>query len=290
MSDLDTPIDAPEERPERPERPKPRPMPQVNAIGFDELGRAFRQGLADFRRAPAFGLFFGGVYVLGGWAMWWLLVVAEAPWLMLPLGVTFPLIGPFVAVGLYDVSRRLEAGEPLRWGAVLGVVFEQRRRELGWMAFVVLFVCFVWFYQVRTIMVIFLQNESFSSVGDFLEVVMTTQAGLTFLLVGTLVGGFLALVLFATTVAAIPLLLERDRDFITALITSVKAVTTSPLPMVCWGLTVTVLVMLGMLTAFLGLLVVLPVLGHATWRLYRMLVKPETPEEAGAGGGGGATA
>lgn len=265
-------------------KPRPRPMPEVRAIGFDDLGAAFRQGVDDFRRAPAFGLFFGGVFAAGGWLMLWLLTVAEAPWLMLPLGVTFPLVGPFAAVGLYEVSRRLQAGERPTWRGTLGVVFEQRRRELGWMAFVVLFVCFVWFYQIRTIMVIFLQNESFSSMADFLTVVFTTQSGLTFLIVGTLVGGFLALVLFATTVVSIPLLLERDRDFVTATITSVKAVTTSPVPMVSWGLTVTVLVMLGMLTAFLGLLVVLPVLGHATWHLYQRLVAPESAAEAATPG------
>ncbi|MEO1687878.1 MAG: DUF2189 domain-containing protein [Pseudomonadota bacterium] len=266
---------APAPSPDAAAPPRPRGLPPVRPIGFDDLGEVFRAGIEDFKRAPAFGLFFGGVYALGGWLMYLLVASYDAPWLILPLGLAFPLIGPFVAVGLYDVSRRLDAGETPRWGDVLGVVFEQRRRELGWMAFVVLFVCFVWFYQVRTILVIFLQNQSFSSMESFLTMVFTTPEGLGFLVVGTLVGGFLALVLFSTTVIAIPLLLERDRDFITAIITSVKAVTTSGTPMVAWGLTVTVLVMLATLAGFLGLLVVLPVLGHATWRLYKKAVGPE---------------
>lgn len=254
---------------------QPRPMPKVRPITYDDLGEAFRAGVADFRRAPRFGLFFGGVYFLGGWAMWALLQVAHAPWLMLPLALAFPLLGPFVAVGLYDVSRRLEAGQRLDWGSVLGVVFEQRKRELGWMAFVTLFICFVWFYQIRTIMVLTMQNMSFSSFDQFLALLFTTTEGITFLCVGTLVGGFLAIVLFSVTVISFPLLLERDRDFITAIITSVKAVTTSPAPMIGWGLTVTALMLVSILAGFLGLLVTLPVLGHATWHLYRRAVAPE---------------
>ena len=255
---------------------RPRPMPVVRPITYDDLGEAFRAGVADFRRAPAFGLFFGGVYFLGGWVMYALLTWAHAPWLMLPFALTFPLVGPFAAVGLYDVSRRLERGQVPRWSEVLGVVFEQRRRELGWMAFVTLFICFVWFYQVRTIMVLTMQNMSFSSVEGFLRLAFTTTEGMTFLCVGTLVGGLLALALFSVTVIAIPLLLERDRDFITAIITSVKAVTTSPAPMIGWGITVTALMMVSILAGFLGLLVALPVLGHATWHLYKRAVAPET--------------
>lgn len=256
-------------------------LPKINPVTFDDLGIAFRKGVRDFRRAPQFGLFFGGVFALGGWVLYWFTLVLHQPWFILPLGVAFPLVGPFVAVGLYDVSRRLERGEPLRWGPILGVILQQRRRELVWMAFVVLFICWVWFYQIRTLTVLFLQNESFASIDGFLQVVLTTPIGLTYLTVGTLVGGFLALVLFSTTVVAIPLLLERERDFITAMITSVKTVTTNPVPMVAWGLTVTVLVLLGAFAAFVGLMVVLPVLGHATWHLYRHAVQPEPELEVG---------
>ncbi|MEM1314348.1 MAG: DUF2189 domain-containing protein [Pseudomonadota bacterium] len=276
-------VDGPPVQPEAaaaPQAPaRPRGLPAIETIGYDDLGAAFRAGVEDFKRAPMFGVFFGGVYAVGGLIMLWLSAVMDAPWLILPLVLAFPLVGPFVAVGLYDVSRRLARDEKPKWGEVLGVMLQQRKRELGWMAFVVLFICFVWFYQIRTILVIFLQNESFSSMGDFLTVAVTTQAGWGFLIVGSLVGGFLALVLFSTTVVAIPLLLERDRDFITAMITSVKAVTSSPRPMVAWGITVTVLVMAAALPLFLGLIVILPVLGHATWHLYKKLVGPEPEAE-----------
>ncbi len=105
--------------------------------------------------------------------------------------------------------------------------------------------------------------------------VFGSATGIAYLAVGTGVGAFLALALFSVTVVSIPLLLERERDFITAMIVSVKAVAASPGPMLGWGLVVTGLVLVSMLAGFVGLLVTLPVLGHATWHLYRRAVKPE---------------
>lgn len=258
--------------------PAHRPMPKIRDINRQEIETALRLGWEDFRAETGFGLFFGAFYAFGGMILWLLLTEWDLPYVMIPLGLGFPLIGPFIAVGLYEVSRQRQRGEKLRWGHVLGVMLEQRKRELGWMAFVTLFIFWIWFYQARTLMVLFLQKMSFSSTEQFFDIVFSTTEGIAFLMVGTGVGAILALVLFSSTVVAIPLLLERDRDFVTALITSWNAVRMNPQCMIAWGLIVTAAVMAGMLTAFLGLIVVLPVLGHATWHLYQRLVEPE--EEA----------
>jgi uncharacterized membrane protein len=252
----------------------PKPDPIVRPVGVADVAEAFAAGLRDFQAAPLYGLFFGAVYAAGG-----NLVVLCAYWLGMsylsyPLAAGFALVGPFVAVGTYEVSRRRETGEPLSWSAVLGAIFAQGKRELGWMAFVTLFIFVVWMYQVRLLLALFLGFRTFTSLQEFLAVVATTPEGNLFLLIGNVVGAAMAMVLFSLSVVSFPLLLDRDVDFITAMITSVRAVVTSPIPMIGWAIAIVALSIMSMMPAFLGLLVVLPVLGHTTWHLYRRIVAP----------------
>ncbi len=253
---------------------RPPAAPVVNTVSAADVSAALRSGIADFVRAPLFGLFFGGVYVLGGLFILACLTVFGMPWMIIPVAIGFPLIGPFIAVGLYEISRRLERGEQLDWGDVLSVVIQQRHRQLGWMAFVVLFIFWIWIYQVRLLLAIFFGFKTFSSVPAFLETALTTGQGLSFLAVGTLVGGLLAFVLFSSTVIAMPLLLDRDIDFVTAMITSFKTVFSNPVPMLGFGVIIAVLTIIALLPAFIGLLVILPILGHATWHLYTRAIRP----------------
>ncbi|WP_084175108.1 DUF2189 domain-containing protein [Afifella pfennigii] len=252
----------------------PPRLPEVRRLAFADIGAALKAGGRDFLACPAFGLFFASVYVAGGLLILAFVLALDMPWMILILGVGFPLLGPFVAAGLYEVSRLRSLGEKPRWREVLTVVVSQRHRQLGWMAFVILFVFWVWIYQVRLLLALFLGFKSFSSLGDFLMVVTTTPEGLGFLLVGTAVGAFLSLVLFSATVIAMPLLLDRDLDFVSAMIVSFKTVKENPGPMLAWGVLVAALTIAAMLPAFLGLLIVLPVLGHATWHLYTRAVVP----------------
>ena len=264
---------------DRPIAEQPKPMPEVRTVTFDDITAALKAGMADFMRAPLFGIFFGGVYVAGGLFILASLTLFDMPWMIIPVAIGFPLIGPFIAVGLYEVSRRLAAGQRLDWKEILLVIVQQRERQLGPMAFVVLFIFWIWIYQVRLLLALFFGFKAFSSIPEFVTLITTTLDGLTFLVVGTVVGGFLALILFAATVISMPLLLDRDIDFITAMITSFKSVFTNPVPMIGWGVIVAVLTVLAMLPVFLGLIVILPVLGHATWHLYqRAVVQTGTTE------------
>ncbi|TAK47889.1 MAG: DUF2189 domain-containing protein [Xanthobacteraceae bacterium] len=256
----------------------PRPAPAVRTITTHDISEALAAGLRDFQAAPQYGLFFGGVYALAGLAIVTSLIVYGISYLAYPLAAGFALIGPFIAVGLYEVSRRREMGLPLSWRAVLGVIADQGSREIAWMAFVTLFVFIVWMYQVRLLLALFLGSSAFGSLNEFLTVLLTTPEGLTFLVIGNVIGALLALGLFSLTVVSFPLLLDRDIDFITAMITSVQAVVRNPLVMIYWGIIIAIELAFSAIPMFLGLIISLPLIGHASWHLYRRVVEPE-PEE-----------
>lgn len=255
--------------------PKPYRMPVVRTITGDDVRAALAAGLDDLRAAPAYGLAFGGIYAAAGLLLVGFVTVLHMAYLAYPLAAGFTLIGPFVAVGLYEVSRRLQTGEPLSFSAVLGVMAAQRKREFAWLAFVTLFVFIIWMYQVRLLLALFLGFRSFASMPEFIGVVFGTVDGLLFLAVGHVVGAILSIAVFSLTVVSFPLLLDRDVDVITAMITSVKAVTTNPVPMLGWALAVVLALVVAVVPMFLGLVLVLPVLGHTTWHLYRRLVAPD---------------
>lgn len=257
-----------------------RPDPVVRTIEFSDITEALAAGLRDLRAAPVYGLTFGALYCLGG-----ILTLATAsalnmPYLTYPLATGFVLIGPLVAIGLYEVSRLLEQGKPLSWSALWTAIWGQAGKEIGWMCFVVLFVTTMWLYQVRLLLALFLGNESISTMADFFRVVITTSQGWLFLGVGHVIGAILSVILFSLTVVSFPILLDRSIDFITAMITSVRTVVANPVPMLSWAAIIVATLFVASVPLFLGLIIVLPVLGHTTWHLYRRLVAPEVTDAA----------
>ncbi|MCC0017236.1 MAG: DUF2189 domain-containing protein [Rhodobiaceae bacterium] len=252
-----------------------RAPPKVRSFTFAEVVAAAGRGMQDFRSAGLTSALFGIAYAIGGIIVILTAAWSDLTWISYPLATGFALIGPFAAVGLYDISRRLEAGTPLRLSEIMGVVWAQHRREIGWMAFVVLFVFTAWMYQVRLLLALFIGFEPIASYADFFHALFTTPNGLIFLAVGHVVGAILAVILFSLSVISFPILLDRDIDFITAMITSVQTVVKNPLPMLGWAFVVVMLLIAASLPMFLGLVVVLPILGHATWHIYRMAIEPE---------------
>jgi len=250
---------------------KPSPLPVFRAVTYADIAICLRRGWADFRRAPRLALFFGGVYTVGGIAIFWLLSAYRQPLMILPIAVGFPLVGPFLAAGTYEVSRRLNTGEPMDMPGILGFIIRQSRREFAWMAFVVLFVFWIWMYQARILIALFLDMQAFGSVGALAQAVFATPEGLMMTAIGTVTGGVLAAILFASTVIAMPLLVERNIDVATALIASWKTVLASPGPMALWGAVIGGVTVLSMIPFFMGLLVTFPVMGFATWHLFSMI-------------------
>ena len=253
----------------------PRSDPVVRAITLTDVNEAWAQGIRDFRAAPAYGLVFGGLYAVGGIIIIACVTALGLGYLAYPLAAGFALIGPFAAVGLYEVSRRREAGMVLTWRAVLGSIFEQRNSQLAWMGLVTMLFLVVWLYQVQLLVALFLGTRSFPTLHAFLVALTTTPEGLIFLFLGNAIGALLSIALFSITFVSFPLLLDRDLDFVTAMITSVRAAITSPVAAIGWAICIVVLLILASLPFFLGLVVVLPILGHTTWHLYRKIVISE---------------
>ncbi len=254
--------------------PQQQDMPKVNKITAEDITESLKAGFSDFLARPFMSGFFGLFYAIFGLLFVWCLVWLGKIWMIIPAAVGFPLIAPFAAAGLYEMSRRLQEGKSFGWSEILGVMANQRKREMGWMAFVTLFIFWVWIYQVRLWLAITLQNASFSDFEGFLNVVFYTPQGWTFLAIGTCVGAFLSGVLFSVTVVAMPMLLDRETNFVSAMLTSIRVVTENPVVMLGWAAIISVTMLLSMAPAFLGLVFTLPILGHTTWHLYRRAVSP----------------
>ena len=206
--------------------------------------------------------------MLGGWLVVWAVTAKGQLWWTLPAAAGFPILGPFIACGFYEISRRLETGEALDWPGIAGVILRQKDRQIPSIAAVIVIFFLVWNFLSHMIFALFLGHATLTNITTSLTVFLTPE-GLTMLVVGTAVGAVFATVLYAITVISLPLLLDREVDFVTAMISSFALVRDNPLVMLAWGAFIGVSLFLAMLPGFLGLLVVLPVLGHASWHLYR---------------------
>ena len=245
------------------------PIETARDLSESDLRAALAAGWSDFKAYPAFGLFFAAFYVLGGIALHFgLFARGEAAW-FIPIAAGFPLFAPFAAVGLYEVSRRREAGEPMHWGAILGAMRGRGDEQLLVMGVVVLIIFGFWIILARGIFAIFLAQ---SGIGSESLALLATGPGIMMLLIGSLAGALVAVALFAITVVSLPMLLERDIDFMTAMIVSLETVRTNPQVMLKWAAVIAATLFVAMVPLFLGLFVALPVLGHATWHIYRRAV------------------
>lgn len=246
----------------------------LNQLGLRDPLRWLALGLRDFRRAPVIGLFYGAVFMVMGWAL--LKVYEHAPAYTLALSAGFLLMGPFLCLGLYRVSQRLEAGQKPDFGDSL-LAWDTRSAQLGIFGFVLLVLEMLW---GRATLVIF--AVSFDGMPDFRGslLALLDPQNLGFIVAWLAVGAVFAGLIFAFSVVSMPMILDRQTDAITAGLTSLRLVLTQTGVMLWWGALIALITTLSLLPWFLGLLLTGPVIGHASWHAYRAAV----PRENGATG------
>ncbi len=238
----------------------------LNTVQWSDPLRWLRAGWQDLRRAPMISLFYGACFTLMGWAL--LLVFESSPAYVLALSGGFLLVGPFMCLGMYRVSQRLENGE--RPGFADSVLaWQARTGQLAIFGVVLLVLEMLW---ARATLVVF--AVTFDGLPDFHGSLMALVSGenLVFLLVWMALGALFATLIYAVSVVSMPMILHRRTDAITAGLTSLRLVLTQTPVMLFWGVTIAGLVFVAMLPGFIGLLVVGPLLGHASWHAYRAAV------------------
>ena len=254
-----------------------RALPRVRTIGPRDLIDALAKGFADFWAMPTHVIFLSLIYPVIG------LVIAGAAFganllpLVYPFAAGFALVGPFAAIGLYELSRRRELGQEADWSHVFDLLQAASFRAILALGLVLLAIFGLWIAVAQAIYVSQFGYADPQSPGHFLREVLTTPAGHRMILIGNGVGFLFALVAFTLSVVAFPLLIDRDVGAAAAALTSVKAVLRNPFTMALWGLIVAAALLIGSLPFFVGLAIVVPVLGHATWHLYRKVVVPDLP-------------
>jgi uncharacterized membrane protein len=259
------------------------PLPAVYRIKVTDLRDAVVRGLDDFGAYRTDVIFLCLIYPLVGISLALLTFGYETLPLLFPLASGFALVGPVAAVGLYEMSRRREQGIPITWADAFGAISSPAFGAILVLGLVLLAIFLLWLLAANVIYELTLGPEPPVSIAAFVRDVFTTRAGWAMIAVGVGVGLLFALLVLAISVVSFPLLLDRDVGLRTALLTSIRAVTANPGPMAVWGLIVAGGLLIGSIPAFLGLIIVMPVLGHATWHLYRKVVDPSTLQSALAG-------
>jgi uncharacterized membrane protein len=248
--------------------------PTVRKITLGDLMDALRRGVADFWAKPSHYVLLTLIYPLVGivLAVW---MSGYHTWpLLYPLMGGFALIGPFAAIGLYEISRRRELGLDTSWIHAFEVLRSPAIASIAAVGVFLFAVFTLWLTAAQGLYENLFGSSAPTQLSALINQVLTTPEGWTLLIVGNLLGLAFAVITLCTTVVAFPLLLDRDVGAYVAITTSIRAVLKNPIPMFAWGVIVAVGLALGSLPLFVGLAVVIPIFGHATWHLYRKVIEP----------------
>jgi uncharacterized membrane protein len=251
-----------------------RALPVVRKIGIADLKDALVKGIDDFRAMPTHAIFLSLIYPVGA------IIVAQLTLndlfhLFFPLAAGFALIGPVAALGLYELSRQRELGSGSSWTHAFNVLHSRSIVGIVTLGVLLIVVFFVWVAFCQALYVATFGVAPPASIPNFLQRLFTTREGWTLIAVGNGVGFLFAAFVLMISVVSFPLLLDRNVGVGVAVLTSVRVILANPVTMALSGVMIAVLLVIGSLPLFIGLAVVMPVLGHSTWHLYRKVVEPD---------------
>ncbi len=247
---------------------------RINTVSTTEPWHWLAAGWNDLRQSRWVGVTYGLIFVVLGYAVTVGLYQLGYYYLVWPMSAGFVLVAPVFAVGIYELSRRMEAGEPATFKCLQTAWQRAPGRILGF-GLAMSFFLILW---LRTAALIYVINFPYGmlTLQNLLNTTFFSADGLTFLAVGTVIGAAFAIFAFLISAVSLPMMLGEKADFLPALLTSIFAVARNPRAMLVWAAIIVVVTAAGMATAFVGLALTLPLIGHATWHAYRALVKPET--------------
>jgi len=261
---------------------------EVRTVTLADLKDALVKGIDDFSAMPSHAVFLCLIYPIAGLVLGRLAIGYDVLPLLFPLTAGFALVGPFAAIGLYEMSRRREQGLDISWRHILDVRHRPTFGAIVILGLLLMAIFLIWIAVAQAIYVATFGYLPAASIPDFLAQVLTTPAGWTLIVVGNGIGFLFAVTVLTISVVSFPLLIDRDVGAAGAIVTSVRVVLANPVIMAVWGLIVAALLVVGSIPLLFGLAVVMPVLGHATWHLYRKAVEPNPgappelrPEPAG---------
>ena len=243
----------------------------VNDIGFDKPWEWLAAGWRDMWRVWPISLGYGAVFAALAFGLLAGLVYEGSQSVILAFAAGFMLIGPLMAVGLYAASRRLQNNEPVTLGSV-AFVKTASPQQLAYIGLILAILFLFWVHIGMLLYGLFFSNNQIPTLADFVPMVLFSADGITMLIIGSIVGGILAVTAFALSAVSIPLLMDQDTDFLSAVATSIRAMIQNPRAMLLWAGMIASLMILGMATAFIGLIITFPLVGHATWHAYRSIV------------------
>lgn len=249
--------------------------PKVRIVSTDQPWEWLAAGWKDLWRVPATSISYGLLFVVMGY--WLVYLIGARFHYALALTTGFLLVGPFLAMGLYDISRRLEAGEAATLGHAL-TAWRHNALPIFLFGTLVGLLMIIWARLSAVLFAVIIGGRDLTLDASTAQLFFS-GSGLTFLIIFMLVGAVIAAVVFAISVVSIPMMLDRKTDFITAMLTSITAVRANPGPMVLWAALIVIFTGIGLVTFYLGLAIALPLIGHASWHAYRDLVEDSDIEQ-----------